>query len=137
MRYPVNIQKDGNIFLVSFLDVPKVLTAGDTKEDALEMAVNALIEAFDLYVAEGRLIPMPSKITKKADYISLPLSTFAKILLLNEMLSSGISQSELARRLGTRRQDVQRIVSLTHPTKIDTVEKALQAVGSRFELSSN
>jgi antitoxin HicB len=44
-------------------------------------------------------------------------------------------RQELARRLGTTPQSVNRIVTLRHPTKIDTIAEALRALGRRLELS--
>ncbi|MNO08579.1 Antitoxin HicB [compost metagenome] len=57
------------------------------------------------------------------------------MLLLNEMIAQGVTQAELARRLNTRKQEVQRIVNLDHATKIDTIEAAFRALGKRLELT--
>jgi hypothetical protein len=66
--------------------------------------------------------------------VTLPPSVSAKVLLLNELIAAGISNVELARRLGTRPQEVQRIVDLGHATKIDTIALALAAVGKRLDV---
>jgi antitoxin HicB len=65
----------------------------------------------------------------------LPASLAAKVLLLNEMLAQRVTAAELARRLHTRAQDIQRVIDLGHVTKIDTIASALAALGKRLELS--
>lgn len=59
----------------------------------------------------------------------------AKVLLLNAMLAEGVTPSELARRMPTTKQEVNRIVNLRHATKIDTIAEALAAMGKELELS--
>jgi antitoxin HicB len=51
------------------------------------------------------------------------------------MVEQKVSPAELARRLHTRPQDVQRVIDLGHVTKIDTIASALAALGKRLELS--
>ena len=62
-------------------------------------------------------------------------SVAAKVLLLNQMIDAGITASELARKLNTSPQAVNRIVDIHHATKIDTIAAALQVMGRRLELS--
>ena len=45
-------------------------------------------------------------------------------------------RAELARRLNTRRQDVNRVIDLAHATKIDTIAAALAALGMQLEISA-
>ncbi|WP_162618056.1 type II toxin-antitoxin system HicB family antitoxin [Shewanella halifaxensis] len=133
MKYPVNIEKDGDSFMVSFPDLPEALTCGDTYEESLDMAHDALITAFDFYFEDQRPVPMPSNTSKEV--VSVPPSVWAKVLLLNTMLETKVTQSELARRMGTRKQEVQRIVDLHHSTKIDRLADALAALHKQFTIS--
>lgn len=134
LRYPVILTADDDGVAVSFPDIPEALTCGDSREDALEMAADALVTAMEFYFEDRRPVPMPSPPKAGQDLVDLPASLSAKVLLLNEMLAQKVSQSELARRLDTRPQDVQRIVNLDHATKIDTIEAAFRALGRRMEL---
>jgi antitoxin HicB len=78
---------------------------------------------------------MPTSTTTiKEVLVELPASVAANILLLNEVVAAGISNVELARRMGTRPQEVQRIVNLEHATKIDTIAKAMEALGKHLEV---
>jgi len=135
LRYPALIEPDGSGFMVSFRDIPEALSGGATLEEARAMAADALLTAMDFYFEDKRPVPAPSKAKKGEELIALPASVSAKVLLLNEMIAQKVTPSELARRLNTRPQDVNRIVNLGHVTKIDTIAEALEALGKHLELS--
>lgn len=136
MRYPVKLEPapEGG-FVASFRDIPEALTQGESIEDALAMAEDALVTAMEFYFEDKRPVPAASKLQKGEYAVDLPASVAAKVLLLNEMLGQNVSASELARRLGTRPQDVNRLTDLAHTTKIDTIAQALKALGKRLEVS--
>lgn len=135
LRYPALFEPDGSGFVVSFRDIPEALTQGDTLGEAREMAADALLTAMDFYFEDKRPVPSPSKAKKGEELVALPASVSAKILLLNEMIAQGVTPSDLARRLNTRPQDVNRIMDLGHTTKIDTIAEALETLGRRLEIS--
>jgi antitoxin HicB len=134
-RYPARIEEDDVGFTVSFRDIPEALTSGATLEEARDMAVDALATAMDFYFEDKRPVPAPSKPRRGEELIELPASLAAKVLLLNEMLAQKVSPAELARRLHTRPQDIQRVIDIGHVTKIDTIALAFAALGKRLELS--
>lgn len=135
MGYPVNIQPDGNGWMVSFPDIPEALTGGDTLEEALDMAQDALETALEFYFDDKRSVPAPSKPKKGQAVISLPVSMAAKVLLLNEMIAQHVRPAELARRLNTTPQEVSRLTTLGRPTKIDSIAAALASLGKSLEVS--
>lgn len=135
MRYPVKLEPDSGGFVVSFPDIPEALTQGDTREDALEMARDALVTAFEFYFEDGERVPAPGDIT--GDFIEVPASIAAKVLMLNAFIDSGLSQVELATRMGVKKQEVTRLFDLHHSTKIDTIQRALAAMGKRLLLSAS
>ena len=133
--YPARLNKVGTGYVVSFRDITEALTEGRTKVEALEMAADALATAMDFYFEDRRQVPAPSRARKDEVLITLPTSLSAKVLLLNEMLKEGMSPSVLARKLKTTPQSVTRIVDLHHPTKIDTISAALEAMGKKLVLT--
>lgn len=135
MNYPALIEKDSVGYAVSFRDIPEALTCADTFEEAQAMAADALLTAMDFYFETHRTVPSPSAAQDDETIVALPASAWAKVLLLNEMLAQGISNAELARRLGARPQEVQRIVDLNHNTKIDTIATALHSLGKNLIVS--
>ncbi|WP_199103906.1 type II toxin-antitoxin system HicB family antitoxin [Aquitalea sp. ASV11] len=136
MRYPAKFEAapEGG-FVVTFRDIPEVITQGDTQAEAEGMAADALLTAMDFYFEDHRCVPLPSPAQPGEVLIDLPPSVSAKVLLLNELVAQQVSNSELARRMATSKQEVQRIVDLAHATKIDTIAKALDALGRRLDVS--
>ncbi|HEY3620041.1 MAG TPA: hypothetical protein VGK96_24800 [Candidatus Sulfotelmatobacter sp.] len=62
-------------------------------------------------------------------------STIAKNLLLEVMAEQRVRAVDLAERLGTTRQVVNRLIDIRHPTKIDAIEEALAVLGKRLVIS--
>lgn len=134
--YPVRLRKDGRFILVTFPDIPEAITQGNDRADALAMAKEALETALEFYFDDQRPVPPPSQPKRGQAIVNLSPSVAAKVLLLNEMLHQKIRPSELARRLGTTKQEVNRLTNLRHPTKIDRIDVALQALGKRLYLDA-
>jgi antitoxin HicB len=135
LSYPARLSRDGEGFMVSFPDIPEALTSGASREEALDMAADALTTAMDFYFEDRRPVPAPSHPKRGQVLIDLPASVSAKVLLLNEMLRQQVKPAELARRMNVRPQEVNRITTLRHPTKIDTISQALAVLGKRLDLS--
>jgi antitoxin HicB len=137
MYYPakLTLQSVGN-YAVRFPDVPEALTLGDTIEEALLHAADALESALDFYFEHNRPVPMPSKPKRGQYLVELPTSAAAKVLLFNELLAQEVRPAELARRLSIPRQHVNRLLDLRHPTKIDSIAAALKALGKTLEIQA-
>ncbi len=87
LRYPASITPDESGFLVLFPDIPEAITCGNTYEDALDMAADALVTSMDFYFEDGRCIPEPSGLAAGQVLIDLPESVSKKAILLNESLA--------------------------------------------------
>lgn len=135
MQYPATFTDENGVFVVTFRDIPEAITQGDNEAEALDMAQDALLTAMDFYFDDKRQVPPPSKPEPDERLIGLPLSVTAKILLLNEMLSQSVRPAELARRMNTKPQEINRLIDLRHRTKIDTIWQAMLALGKRMDFS--
>lgn len=134
--YPVTLtpdEADGG-FVVTFVDIPEAITQGDTEAEALSAAKDALESALDFYFEDKRVVPAPSKAKRGQNVIELPASLSAKVLLLNEMVTQDVRPAELARRLNTTPQEVNRLTNLRHTTRIDGIAAALQALGKHLDM---
>jgi antitoxin HicB len=136
LRYPAKLERDGEGYVVTFRDIPEAITSGATKEEAWVMAEDALLTAMDFYIEDERVVPPPSGARRGEAFVELPASVSAKVLLLNAMVDQSVRPFELAKRMGIRRQEVQRIMDLSHVTKIDTLEAAFAALGKRLEITA-
>jgi antitoxin HicB len=73
---------------------------------------------------------------KRGEYwASLPALDVAKVGLYEAMRAKGLRKSELARKLGMHAPQVERLLDLTHKSKLEQVEAALAAVGYRILVS--
>lgn len=132
--YPANLKKDGKFILVTFPDIPEAITQGNNLDHAMEMAAEVLESAMEFYLEERRLVPAPSKAKRGQFLVELPASISAKILLLNEMIAQKVRPTELARRLKTTPQEVNRLTNIRHTSKIDGIAVALKALGKTMEI---
>jgi antitoxin HicB len=121
--------EDGGGFYFSFPDVPGALTCGDSREEALEMAEDALQAAMGGYIHLEQDIPTPSNATDGQYPIALPPVVAAKLALYTAMREQGISQSELANRLGLTESAVSKLLDPDYGSHMTQVMNALKAVG--------
>ena len=134
--YPATLTPNGEGgYIVTFRDVPEARTEIWDKNELKETATDCLVTAVDFYIEDHRLFPAPSKTKKDDVIIQLPISISAKILLLNTMVSGNIRPVDLAKKMGIKPQEVNRIIDTGHTTKIDTIAKALSVLGKNLQLS--
>ena len=132
MDYPVKLERDDNdTILVSFPDFPEAHTYGDNVEDALMHAPDALATVIDGYIKERRDIPSPSAIVA-THRVTVPALLEAKIRLYEAMREAKIGKSELARRLDWHPPQVDRLLAMTHGSKLEQLETAFRAMGKRL-----
>jgi antitoxin HicB len=134
MRYPAQIAQDpeGKDWVVTFPDLRGSNTGSDTLEGALAEAADCLGSYLAMLMADRRPIPEPSPVKRKQHLISVPLWLAPKLALYRALQDQGISNSELARRLGLRETVVRRMLDPDHATKSARLEIALRMVGKRL-----
>ena len=133
VNYPVKLKRDTNgSLLVGFRDVPEAHTFGEDEGEALKRAVDALEIALILYMQEKRDIPRPTHPKKGEKVIVLPALSEAKITLYQAMRDAKVRKSELARRLGWRMPQVDRLLDLRHHSHLDQLEAAFAALDKRL-----
>ena len=123
MQYYCKLQKVKGMILVSFPDLPNVQTYGDTKEEALMNAAEALNGCLASDVARG-LLPPDTTYKAKTAY---PIEVDPHILIAIQIrqLRGNLSQAEIAKRLGVTYQSYQ---LLENPVKGNPTIKSLERV---------
>ena len=132
MRYPVRLTTEGGHVLADFPDFPEAHTFGDTREEALTRASDALLTVIDAYMKDRQRLPRPSKGRVMVD---VPPLAVPKIGLYSAMREKRITKAELGRRLGWHMPQVDRILDIHHASRMDRLEQALQAVDRRLEVT--
>jgi len=137
LKYPVKLTPDDNeTLLVSCPDVPEVTTFGETREEALMHAAEALQLALSFYVERGLDLPAPSRPrSKKTIYVSVPALAAAKFSLYTAFRESGIRKAELARRLGISKGNVDRLFDIEVSTRLEHLEAAFRALWKELQIS--
>lgn len=133
MRYPIALTKDDNdTILVDFPNFPEAHTFGDTKEEALAHASDALETVIDAYIKDRRDIPTPSK--RRGPTVEVHPLMVAKIELYRAMREQRVGKAELGRRLGWHLPQVDRLLDVHHTSRLDQLEQALAVLGKRLTL---
>jgi len=133
--YPAKLEPDEDgEYIVSFRDLPEALTSGHDEREALAEAADCLDEAIAGRINRGDDIPQPSPPRKGEQRVAVPAHTAAQAALYLAMRATGISKSELARRLGCDVREARRLLDPRHPSKIERLEAALAALGGVLEV---
>jgi len=128
--YPCTLTSDEEGWLtVAFPDVAEALTSGKTREEALELAEDALAVALAGYVHERRDIPVPKALAKGQYLVPLPPIVAAKLALYAAMRARGMTKVALADRLGISESAVRKLADPDHRSHIGQVENALKLLG--------
>ena len=133
ISYPAifTYDKTEKVYNVSFPDLPGCYTYGETLDKAKKMAVQALTGYLESIDSRKIKIPEPSKLRQKNVYLIKPEKKVAfAIWLKKQREKAGLSQSEIAKKLGIKYQTYQRFEdpSKTNPTlkTIIKLEKVFQ-----------
>jgi antitoxin HicB len=118
--------------VVTCRDLPQLVTQGETVEDALEEAADAMDEVFATYLLAGIDFPPPSKPRRREHFVSPPAETVAKAALFVAMRQAGISKVQLAKRLGVDEKEVRRLLDPHYGSKLPRIAKAIRLLGQRL-----
>lgn len=131
--YPAALTPDPESgFTVTFRDVPEAVTEGDTREEALLRAEDALESALAMYISAGEPLPAASRSQVGEEMVPLSALAMAKAALYDAMCEQGVGRAELARRLRWHLPQVARVLDLRHASRMEQVEAPLAALGLRL-----
>jgi len=109
----INIQQSSSgkrwRIVITFPDVPEAITQGETIEECISQASDALEEAVVGRIHACEEIPLPSASQAGQYLIPVPAQTAFKAALYEEVRSQGMNKVELAARLGIDEKEVRRL----------------------------
>jgi antitoxin HicB len=88
-----------------------------------------------MYIDRRRDIPKPSALKRGTRFVTLPALTEVKLELYSAMRRAGVGKAELASRLNVHLPQVDRLLDLSHGSRLDQLESAFHALGKRLSLS--
>ena len=133
--YGAAIHKHDGDFVVSVRDLPEVVTSGESLDEALELATDAIEVVVAARMERDLPISTPSEVVPGEHAIALPARLAAKASIYRAWKEARISKVELARRLGRNEVEVRRILNPRHGTKLDQLEEAASALGGNLIVS--
>lgn len=136
-KYAVQVEHDPETdsYLATCRDLPLMASVGDTLDDALLEAVDGLTAAVAIEIEQRRPVPVGSSFEEGDHPVSVPLLVALKIALHNGMIETGVRKAELARRLGQKPPQIDRLLNVSHSSKVETLELALSLLGRRAEIN--
>ena len=133
--YGVKIEvDDAGDFVVSVRDLPEAQTSGDTGEEAIALAADAIGVAVGARIDHEEDLADPSPVAPGEIAISLSLRLSAKATLYRLWRNSGVTRLELARRMGRTENEARRILDPYHAAKLDDIEAVARALGARLAI---
>jgi len=134
--YPIDIAYhagDGE-FLVTFPDLPEAITSGEDRPGALIQAVDCLEEAIAARIKAREDLPPPSA-ARGRPCVAPGSLIGAKAALYLAMKEADVRPAELARRMGSDRGAVNRLLDPAHASKSAQFDAAFAALGKRLVVS--
>ncbi len=134
LGYRIKLEPDDNgSLLVSCPALPELTTFGENEADAMRHAVGAIEEAIAARIADGQDVPEGHR---RGPYlVRLPALTVLKVALYRQLREAGITRAELARRLGWKRESVDRLFRLDHASRLEQLEAAFGVLGRSVSVS--
>lgn len=131
--YPCEIQKDRDgKYLVAFPDFRETFTEGETEEEALFNASEALTLTLEGRAEEGLSIPFPPQV--ECGTMVYPSSRVQAALLVR-FSRKGRKIADVARSLGTSWPVVSHMEDLNHWTTLRQLDKTAAILGKRLVVS--
>ncbi|EEO7837288.1 hypothetical protein G6C41_004125 [Salmonella enterica] len=136
-NYAVKLEHDPDTksWIATCRDLPLFNSAGDSVDDALLESVDGAIVALSIEIDARRPIPAASQPEDGEYVIHLPVLVVMKAALHNAMIATGTRKSDLARSMGMKGPQIDRLLDVCHSSKVETVELALQQLNRTVQVS--
>jgi antitoxin HicB len=132
MVFYCDLNREADEYIVNFPDMPGAITSGDTIEEALKNAKEALNGCLAADIVLGNHVPEP--LYKKG--YAIPVNSEVVLALQLRTLRGNESKKAVAQKLGISYQAYQQLEDArkTNPT-IKTLEKIAKAYGKTLEVN--
>lgn len=127
MKYQAKVEQEGKYWNAEFPDCPGCATFGSTKQEALEMAAEALTGWLAVALDRGDVPPMPAFLDGTPVAPDAPIAVAVQVRLHRH--HSNMSQSKLAEAAGLTQQQISKLeTSKSNPT-VKTLQAVSRAMG--------
>ncbi len=136
MQYVARSARDRERVLIEFPDAPGCQTFAEPGEDPVEVAREALEGWLEVQLQDGDVPPEPHARLDSASFvvrIDPQLAARVQLRLARQRL--GVSQGELAKKIGVSRQQISQLESPDSNLTLGTLERVASALGLDVELN--
>jgi predicted RNase H-like HicB family nuclease/DNA-binding XRE family transcriptional regulator len=130
MQYIAKLTREAGRWLVDFPDCPGCQTFGDTKAEALSLAAEALEGWLETHLEFGDVPPRPRA---RRGGVPIDVASGLDIAIQLRWLRDdlGLSQAELAKRVGVSQQQIAKLEKPTSNPTIRTLVELTEKLGSQ------
>ena len=134
-KYPAKIVKEEGHYIITFIDFANIMTSGNTLEDALHNAKEALNGCIESDFLRDFSLPSPSDIIGE-DIHWIELEPHIELAIILREIRADKSPIEIAKKLGISYKTYQNLEdhSKCNPT-LKTLEKIVKNLGKKLEVN--
>ena len=137
MYYHVKLERDGRWWTATVVDAPGCVTQGTSRTKAIAAATEALAGWLEAHLVDGRSPPRsPPRPSKRRG--TLPIAVDPQLAVAVALrwarLDAGLTQAQLAARVGVSQQQVAKLERPGANPSVVTLRKIADALGARLEL---
>ena len=135
-NYPVDVLIEDDGVTVTFPDIPECISCGDTMQDALFYAKDALETVlFEFYIDEDKILPVPSKPKQNQHTVTLDMQGCLKLHLYTSMKQKNVKLAYIAKELNLPWNNAKRMLTRHYNAKMDKYEAAFKILGIAPQIS--
>ena len=136
MHYMARISREGRRTLIGFPDCPGCQTFAEPREDLATVAKEALESWLEAELKYGDAPPAPGARSKGANRLAVRIDPTLAVRLQMRWarLKQGLSQAELAKRVGVTRQQISLLESPDANVTLGTLGKVATALNLDLEI---
>jgi len=131
VRYLARVSKDTHGWLITFPDAPGCQTQADTREEILAVATEALEGWLESWLITGEAPPRPKLRAGRGLAVEVDPALAIAIELRWARLEQGMTQAELAARVGVSQPQIAMLEKPGQNPSIQTIKKVAKALGAR------
>ncbi len=134
LAYGATLSHEDDGIVVTFRDLENVFSYGETEEEAIFNAQEAIDGVFESMAAHGQEIALPSLVEDGEVPISVSAKVAAPVLLHILRLEQQASLAQVAKALGKSYQAVQRMERHGANLTLKSLDQTFAALGATVEL---
>jgi antitoxin HicB len=130
MHYRITTRTIDGQIVVRCPALPEFFSYADTRDEARELAVDALITCLQERIQRREDIPQGDP-PHAGRTVALPTLVEAKVAVWRALRAEGKTKAALARNLRSSQKQIDRLLNLRHVSPLPQIDAALAALGRR------